>query len=384
MTSNNKFLILELCKTIGLDIQTLINVKDDKFYDIIVSKGALGFGETYMDNMWESKIPLDILCEKIGKLKVKDMLYQSWYWKIRVGISLLRNWIWSPYTKLGSKKMAETHYDIGNELYKRMLGKYLVYSCAYFKDGNEDLEDAQVEKMKLCADKLYLKPGMKVLEIGFGWGELSYYLAHNCGVNIDAVTISTEQYTYALEHKSHPNINYMLKDYRDLCDGRKYDAIVSVGMFEHVGQHNYSSFFEKCSKMLKEDGLFLLHTIGQNKSQSVGNEWISKYIFPNSCLPSIGQITEGCEGKFIVEDVHNFGVHYAKTLRLWYGNFVREWDAINKERIENGKCALDEKFYRMWEFYLLSCAGYFDARECQLYQVVLSLGRDGGYKRPNV
>jgi cyclopropane-fatty-acyl-phospholipid synthase len=245
----------------------------------------------------------------------------------------------------------------------------LNYSCGYWAKA-KTLDEAQEAKMELICRKIGLQPGMTVLDIGCGWGGFAKYAAEKYGVTIHGITVSREQVKFATEFCQGLDVTIELKDYRDL-DGR-YDRIVSVGMFEHVGSKNYRTYMEVVHRCLEEDGLFLLHTIGMNYSVSSNDTWLEKYIFPNSMIPSAKQITSAAEGLFVIEDWHSFGQYYDNTLMAWYKNFTKNWDKL--------KDAYDERFYRMWTYYLLSCAGSFRARKNQLWQIVFSKkGIKGGY-----
>ena len=247
------------------------------------------------------------------------------------------------------------------------------YSCAYWRYA-QDLDQAQIDKMDLICRKLHLKPGMKVLEIGCGWGGFAKYAAENYEVNVYGITISKEQEQYAKESCKDLDVSFELKDYREL--NTQYDRIVSIGMFEHVGYKNYKQYMEVAHRCLKEDGLFLLHTIGRNSSARATEPWINKYIFPNGMTPSAKQISAASESLFVIEDWHSFGQDYDKTLMAWHENFQNNLSKL--------KDSYDERFQRMWRYYLLMCAGSFRARRNQLWQLVLTKnGIRGGYDYQN-
>jgi len=251
-----------------------------------------------------------------------------------------------------------------------MLDKRLTYTCAYW-DNAETLDEAQEAKLDLVARKINLKEGMKVLDIGCGWGSFAKYAAEKYGAEVVGITVSKEQVKLARELCKGLPVEIRLQDYRDV-DG-KFDHIVSLGMIEHVGQKNYRTFMNIVHRCLKDEGLFLLHTIGNNKSVKKCDPWIEKYIFPNGMLPSIKQLAKSFEGLFVVENWHNYGTHYDKTLMAWFKNFTGNLDKI--------KHIYDNRFYRMWKYYLLSCAGSFRARKIQLWQIVLSKkGLKDGWK----
>ena len=263
--------------------------------------------------------------------------------------------------------VGKEHYDIGNDLFARMLDPHMQYSCAYWREA-DTLEQAQNAKLKMICEKLQLKPGMRLLDIGCGWGGLAAYAAQHYGVSVDGVTISQEQQKMAQQRGEGLDITILLQDYRDL--DKTYDRIVSVGMFEHVGPKNYDTYFSVVDRCLKKDGLFLLHTIGSNESGVNVDPWINKYIFPNGCLPSIRQIASVSEKRLIMEDWHNFGSDYDKTLMAWHQRFNDAWPEL--------ALRYTPRFRRMFNYYLCACAGAFRARDIELWQVLFSRGKEGG------
>lgn len=340
-----------------------IQVKHPDFYKRVLRDGSLGLGESYMDGWWDVK-KMDEMTYRILSTSLQD--------NVRNTRNLVRYWaalLVNPGRKSKAFEVGQRHYDIGNELFQKMLDKRMAYSCGYWKDVR-NLDEAQEAKLELICRKLNLRPGMKVLDIGCGWGSFCKYAAENYGVDVIGVTVSKEQVDYANADCKGLTVKVKLMDYRDLntekfqSDVKHFDRVVSVGMFEHVCFKNYTTFMNTVHSLLKEDGLFLLHTIGANTSVVANEPWSEKYIFPNSHLPSIKQIGGAIEGLFIMEDWHNFGAHYDKTLMAWFENFDRSWDGL--------KHNYDERFYRMWKYYLLSSAGSFRARNVQLWQVVLS------------
>jgi cyclopropane-fatty-acyl-phospholipid synthase len=269
-------------------------------------------------------------------------------------------------------QIGRRHYDIGNDLFARMLDKRMIYSCGYWKDAST-LDDAQEAKLDLVCRKLGLQPGMRVLDIGCGWGGTAAFAAERYGVSAVGITVSEEQVKLARERWRGLPVEFRLQDYRDL-DGA-FDRILSIGMFEHVGRKNYDTFMRVVRSHLADDGLFLLHTIGGNRSVSRNDPWSERYIFPNSMLPSARQIAAAIEGTFVLEDWHGFGADYDTTLMHWHRNVERHWGEL-KDRY-------DERFHRMWTYFLLSSAGGFRARKDQLWQLVLSPhGVPGGYRAP--
>jgi len=266
--------------------------------------------------------------------------------------------------------IGERHYDLGNDLFQNMLDKRMNYSCGYWKNATT-LDEAQENKLDLICKKLYLKPGMKVLDIGCGWSAFGKYAAEKYGVEVVGLTVSKEQVALGKELCKGLPVEFRLQDYREINE--KFDRIVSVGMIEHVGYKNYKEYFQIAERNLERDGLFLLHTIGEVRSTKNTDAWTHKYIFPNGMLPSIAQLGKAIEGIFVMEDWHNIGADYDKTLMVWFDNFNNSWDKI--------KDKYSERFYRMWKYFLLSSAGAFRARKKeQLWQIVLSKnGVLGGY-----
>lgn len=341
-----------------------IRVRDERVYARVFARGTLGFGESYMDGWWD--------CDDLAEMTFRvvrarlDRAIRPWSDLPRVLAARVMNW----QTPSRSYEVGEAHYDIGNTLYDRMLGRYPIYSCGYWREA-DNLDAAQIAKVDLIARKLGLEPGMRVLDIGCGWGAAAHHLAQTYGVEVVGVTISREQVTYGQRLCEGLPVDIRLQDYRSLDE--TFDHILSVGMFEHVGYKNYGEFMRVAARCLKEDGLFLLHTIGNNHSTATTDPWIAKYIFPNSMVPSANQITSAAERRFIIEDWHNFGTDYDSTLRAWYANFEAHWPELSQW--------YSERFFRMWRFYLLSCAGSFRARENHLWQIVLSpRGVLGGYR----
>jgi cyclopropane-fatty-acyl-phospholipid synthase len=264
-------------------------------------------------------------------------------------------------TKSKSMEVAVRHYDIGNDLYQKMLDKRMIYSCAYWENA-KDLDEAQERKLDLICRKLKLESGMRLLDIGCGWGGLAQYAAEKYNVSVVGVTLSEQQVVIARKVNKGLPVEIRLQDYRDLHE--KFDRIVSVGMFEHVGYKNYRTLMKIVSENLINEGIFLLHTIGGNESVSNTDPWINKYIFPNSMLPSIEQIAKAIEGEFVVEDWHNFGFFYDRTCMEWLKKFEINWPELSKN--------YDGTFYRMWKYYLSVCAASFRARKNNLWQIVLT------------
>lgn len=333
-----------------------IVVHNDSFYDRVLAEGSIGLGESYMDGWWDSP-HLDQFMFHLFRAELEEKVKPTWGMRW----TALKAYLFNLQDKLGSKKVIEEHYQLGNELYEEMLDPWMVYSCAYWKEAG-DLTQAQVAKFDLICRKMALKPGMKVLDIGCGWGGFAKYAASQYGANVVGITLSENQAEHARKLCAGLPVEIQLKDYRDL-EGT-FDRVISIGMFEHVGKKNFSEYMQIANRCLKPGGLFLLHTIGRNTSTLVTDPWIHKYIFPNGQLPSIAQIGESIENEFVMEDWHNFGAYYDDTLMAWFEQFNSAWPKL--------KAQYGERFYRMWKYYLLSCAGCFRSRKIQLWQIVLS------------
>jgi len=346
-----------------------LQVHDERFYARVLSGGSLALGESYMDGLWDCKA-LDQLSEKLLRGRIDKQVKAS---SPSFFLVLLRAYLLNPQSKKRAYIVGKKHYDVGNDLFSLMLDERMNYSCGYWRNA-ENLGQAQINKLDLICRKMHLRPGMSVLEIGCGWGAFAKYASENYGASVHGVTISKQQFEFAQDSCKDLNVSIELKDYREL--NGQYDRVVSVGMFEHVGYKNYKKYMDVVHRCLKEDGLFLLHTIGRNHSRSATDPWINKYIFPNGMTPSVQQIGTASEGLFVVEDWHNFGQDYDATLMSWNKNFQNNFDKL--------KDLYDDRFKRMWEYYLLMCAGTFRSRRNQVWQLVMSKGGiKGGYTYKN-
>jgi cyclopropane-fatty-acyl-phospholipid synthase len=367
----------DVYKTIAEDILALADIRingnnpwdirilNEDFYKRALTEGELGIGEAYMDHWWDAE-RVDEFIHRVLKARLDE--------KIRLRPLLLLKLLSAKIFNLQSKRRAfiigEKHYDLGNELFSNMLDKRMNYSCGYWKNART-LDEAQENKLDLICRKICLKPGMRVLDIGCGWGAFGKYAAEKYNAEVSGITVSKEQADLGNHLCEGLPAKIQLMDYRDL--NGKYDRIISVGMFEHVGYKNYRTFFEVVNRCLEDDGLFLLHTIGTGKSETSVDLWTEKYIFPNGMLPSVAQIGKNIEDLFVLEDWHSFGADYDRTLMAWYNNFENNRDNLKKK--------YPERFFRMWKFFLLSSAGSFRSRvRSQLWQLVLSKqGVPGGY-----
>lgn len=333
-----------------------IQVHNADLFKRIIGQGSLGLGEAYMDGWWDC-----------GQLD--EFFYRVLTARLQTKVTTLRDKLFYVYAHLinrqtGKKafEVGEQHYDVGNDLYERMLDKRMMYSCGYWQDA-KNLEEAQEHKLELICRKLQLEAGMKVLDIGCGWGGAARYMAENYGVEVVGVSVSKEQIELANEQSAGLNVRYEFADYRDLNE--EFDRIYSIGMFEHVGFKNYETYFQVANRCLKNGGLFLLHTIGFQYTSEIVDPWIERYIFPNSILPSIELIGKASGPYFKLEDWHNFGPDYTKTLMAWDENSRNAWADLP---------GYDEEFQRKWHYYLMACAGSFRACNNHLWQIVFSKG----------
>jgi cyclopropane-fatty-acyl-phospholipid synthase len=342
-----------------------IQVHNEDTYNRVLKSGALGLGESYVDGWWDCK-DLDGFFFRILRGDLEKRV-RNW----RTVMHYLKATVFNQQKKSRSIEVAEQHYNIGNDLYERMLGRTMAYTCAYYKD-TDNLDEAQDAKFDLICRKMGLKPGMRILDLGCGFGTFMKYAAEHYGVSAVGVNLSKEQVKFGREACKGLPIEFKLADYRVAELEGKFDRIISIGLTEHIGPKNYKNFLEVANKNLVDDGLFLLHTIGWKISLPVADPWIVKYIFPGGNIPSLKQLSGAMEGLFMVEDLQNFGADYDTTLVAWFHNFERTWPEI--------KHNYSERFYRMWVYYLLACAGMFRARQGQLWQFVLSKkGVVGGY-----
>ncbi|MEJ2061193.1 MAG: cyclopropane fatty acyl phospholipid synthase [Gammaproteobacteria bacterium] len=334
----------------------------------VLAQGSLGLGEAYMDGEWEVN-ELDEFFTRVLRAGLDQQIH-PW----RLAWFSLRARLFNLQSIRRAGQVGEAHYDLGNDFYQAMLDKRMTYTCGYWRHA-DTLDQAQEDKLDLVCRKLDLRPGVRVLDIGCGWGSFARFAAERYGAEVVGLTISREQAELGRERCKDLPVELRLQDYREVNE--RFDHIVSLGMFEHVGRKNYRTYLEVANRCLKDGGLFLLHTIGKNQSNTVADPWMDKYIFPNGELPSLRQITAAAEGLFMVEDLHNFGADYDKTLMSWYRNFEQAWSRFREH--------YGQRFYRMWKYYLMSCAGAFRARDIQLWQLVLAKqghGILGGYQRP--
>ncbi|MFC1842457.1 cyclopropane fatty acyl phospholipid synthase [Candidatus Dependentiae bacterium] len=340
-----------------------IRVYDKNFFARVLRSPSMGLGESYMQGWWDCN-QVDEMISRIFRARLDEKVSGSFLSKVK----FLKHVLFNMQSRSKAFEIGEKHYDIGNELYKNMLDKRMVYTCAFWKNAT-NLDEAQENKLELTCQKIGIKPGSKILDIGCGWGSFAKYAAERHGAHVVGITVSKEQVELGQKSCKGLPVEIRLQDYRDVNE--KFDHIVSLGMLEHVGSKNYRTYMKMANRCLKDDGLFLLHTIGRKEPGKM-DPWINRYIFPNAILPAMSEIAKAKEGLFVIEDVHNFSTDYDKTLMAWNENFENSWHTLAGQ--------YDETFHRMWRFYLLSCAGAFRSRVNQLWQIVLSKhGVTGGY-----
>ena len=353
---------------VGGDQPRDIAVHDDRFWARVIAQPELGLGESYQDGWWDAN-QLDEFIAEVQTLDLRSLV------RPRPGLALhvAKARAMNRQTARRARRNAGAHYNIGNDLYERMLDKRMIYSCGYWR-RSEDLDQAQEDKLDLICRKLRLEPGMRLLDIGCGWGGFARHAASEHGVTVAGVTPAREQARVARDLCAGLPVEIQECDYRDV-QGR-FDRIVSIGMMEHVGPRNLKTFFERCNDLLSGDGMMLHHTIGSLESKNHTDPWFDKHIFPGGVVPSLGQISSASERDWVIEDVQNFGPYYDRTLMAWHRNVTEAWEDLP---------AYDERFRRTWEYYLLSSAGSFRARALQLWQIVFTRSRRRSevYHRPD-
>jgi cyclopropane-fatty-acyl-phospholipid synthase len=342
-----------------------LQVHDERLFQRLLAEGSLGAGESYMEGWWDVE-RLDEFFARVQRARF-DRELRTFSMLFQVFLSRLGN----RQNRRRASQVAEQHYDLSPRLYEAMLGPTMQYTCAYYgSDGSlTTLDEAQRAKLSLIARKLHLEPGMRVLELGGGFGELARFLAAEHQCQVVSYNISRQQVEYARTLCQGLPVDIRRQDYREAAEEQgDYDRVVSIGLMEHVGPKNYREFFELVKARLSPGGLALVHTIGGNVSRSMADTWITKYIFPGGVIPSEVQLTRAKENLFVLEDWHNFGPDYDRTLLTWEANFLAAWPELKESE------GLDERFFRMWRYYLNSCAGGFRARGLNLWQMVFSHG----------
>ena len=356
----SEIIIRDLLSQAGIEVNGQnpwdIQVHDTSLYNRVLRESSLGLGESYMDGWWDCDA-IDQFIYRVLKANLETKVKENW----KFALQALTSRLFNMQTRSRALQVGKEVYDLGNDLYCAFLDKLLNYTCGYWKNATT-LDEAQEAKLDLVCQKIGLKPGMSVLEFGCGWGGFAKFAAEKYSAHVVGVTISREQLAFAQEFCRGLPVDLRFQDYRDV-EG-KFDAIISIGMLEHVGYKNYSTYMQVVDRCLNENGVALIHVIGSNQTLTAGEPWTHKYIFPNGMLPSITQLGKAFEPNFIMEDWHNFGPHYDKTLMAWNTKFEQAWPAL--------KDKYGERFRRMWRYYLLNSAGAFRARAQQLWQIVFT------------
>ena len=333
-----------------------IQVHNENFYARVLDEGSLGLGESYMDRWWDCQA-VDQFIDKVLRANLEEKIKRNW----QIMWNLLKSNIFNLQKVSRAFHVGKQHYDIGNDLYREMLDKRMAYTCGYWENAS-NLDDAQTAKFDLVCRKIDLRAKMTVLDLGCGFGSFAKYAAEKYGAIVKGVTVSGRQAELGMKMCNGLPVEIELKDYRNV--NGKFDRVISIGIMEHVGYKNYRTYMEKVNQTLKDDGIAFIHTIGGNYSKTAADPWINKYIFPNGMLPSIAQIGKAMERLFVMEDWHNFGPDYDKTLMAWHDNFKKGWRKLSSK--------YGDRFYRMFIFYLLGCAGAFRSRSIQLWQIVMT------------
>jgi len=355
-------------------------VHDTGFFDRVLTGGSLGFGESYMDGAWDVE-QLDALVRRIIQVKAtgSSVVTLNRFWHD------LKSRLVNLQTRKGSLAIAEAHYNLDHRLYQQFLGPYNQYTCCFFNKA-KTLEEAEVEKLEMICNKLQLKPGDKVLDIGCGWGGFARYAAQTRNCKVTGISISREQIAYARKYTAGLPVEIVESDYRDLprlyASGH-FDKVAIIGMIEHVGYKNYRQLFEIVHQLLNDEGIFLLHTIGNSATTTVVDPWIEKYIFRNSMAPSMAQLAKSAEELLVIQDWENYGHYYGPTLAAWHRNFNENWENI---RTIEGAQRFDERFRRMFNYYFLACKAGFETEHVYLWHLVMTkqgMGKDV-YPRVNL
>jgi cyclopropane-fatty-acyl-phospholipid synthase len=338
---------------VGGDAPWDIQVHDERLYARVLRDGTLGVGEAYMDGWWDCAA-IDQMCERLTRARLDLVLRESWV----LLASAIRSRIFNLQVTRAFE-VGKRHYDVGNELYRAMLGERMIYTCAYWKN-TDSLDAAQEAKRDLVCRKIGARPGMRILDLGCGWGGFAAFAAQNYGASVVGYTVSREQRAWAEERHAGLPIEIRLEDYRK-ATGR-YDAVVSIGLMEHVGPKNYRSYMELATRCLEPGGTIFIHTIAGQEPRTQIDPWYDKYIFPHAVIPTLAELAGAMDDLLVIEDVHNIGPDYDRTLLAWWANFERAWPTLSAR--------YGDTFYRMWKFYLMTSAAQFRARSLNLLQIV--------------
>jgi len=368
-TTGRRKLVTELFARAGIAIGGRnpwdIRLNSDRFYSRVLAQGSLGLGESYMDGEWDCGA-LDQFFERVISARLGERLGFT----LRLALLIMSAKLQNRQSIARARRVADVHYNLPIDIFEATFDRRLTGSCAYWRTATT-LDEAQEAKLDLICRKIGLEQGQRVLDIGCGWGSFLGYAAERYGALCSGITVSQAQIDYIEGRYGGLPIAASLQDYREY-EGAPVDHLVSVGMFEHVGAKNHRTYFSCARRAIKDGGVFLLHTIWENERYPAIDPWQDKYIFPNGDLPSLGEIASAVEGLFVVEDVHNFGTDYDKTLMAWNANFQSNRPDVEKRH--------GERFCRMWEYYLLQCAAAFRCRHINVGQLVLSpCGVRGGY-----
>jgi cyclopropane-fatty-acyl-phospholipid synthase len=347
-----------------------IHVHDPRFFERVIADGSLGLGESYMDGWW-SCAQLDEFFCRLLRARVDAKVRLPWRQVLAAGVARVLN----RQSSRRAPQVAHAHYDLADAFFEAIMDPRMVYSCGYWKDAHT-LAQAQEAKLDLTCRKLQLAATDRVLDIGSGWGSFVTFAHERYGCESVGVTISGPQAEYARRRCAGRPITILTADYREIDRRRhgRFHKVVSIGMFEHVGPKNYRAFMQVVDDVLEDDGLFLLHTIGDNISRLRCEPWLDRYIFPNGVAPSVRQIARAVDGLFVVEDWHNFGPDYYTTLMAWCDNLRKNYPALSLDLP-----VPRDRFFRMWEYFFTSFASAFKTRQLQLWQIVMSKGTIPAY-----
>ncbi|MGE0861460.1 MAG: cyclopropane fatty acyl phospholipid synthase [Gammaproteobacteria bacterium] len=345
-----------------------LRVHDARLWRRIALTGTRGLGDAYVDGWWDVE-RLDLLFARLIEARADRRA-----WNLPRRALRLAHRVANHQTVTRAREVGTRHYDLDPRLYAAMLDKRMVYTCAYWARATT-LDQAQEDKLELVCRKLQLEPGMRVLDVGCGWGSFARYVAERHGAHVVGVTISRQQAEHARLACAGLPVEIRDQDYR-LVDER-FDRIVSLGMFEHVGSRNYATYMQKLRDCLVSDGLCVLQTVGLPDDGPGMDPWVTHHIFPNSQVPSAARLVQAVQNRLRIEDWHCFGPDYIRTLRAWHGNFRDAWPRLRE--------LFEPRFFRLWSYYLLMFAGVFRARGLDLWQLVLAApGRTAAYRRPLV
>lgn len=363
--TNEEKLIREFCRRAGIEINGSDRwdprVHSPEVYTRIFGQGSLGLGESYMEGLWDCAA-LDEFFSRLFTAYADQRLGGDFPLRVRIILAVFAHNLFN-FQQGRERQVGEFHYDTGNDFFAAMLDPSLTYSCGYWKEA-KTLQEAQSTKHELICRKLGLTRGMRILDVGCGWGSFLRHAVEHYGVQGVGITISREQMEFGQKALEGLPITIQLQSYHQL-EGEQFDRIVSVGMLEHVGHKNYPLFMRMMRELLAKDGLFLLHTIGSREKVWSPDPWIAKYIFPNSELPSRRLLEKSIDREFYVVDWHEFGAYYDPTLMAWHANLERHKASLSSRYQE-------ERFWRMWRYFLLMSAGLFRARRKEVWQLVLS------------